>query len=149
MARKFHERRSVASALYTYLAARGWNITEVKEGFQSNDTIEAPAVSIYFLPSAFEELEMGRMNKTFVRRVQIDAYMLNEATAEGIGDDVMDFLDEVPVVVKDVETDAELANMIVYDTSSITSETVPPILKEARVKHWRNVSKGTYEVHYF
>jgi len=149
MARKYQERRSLASQLYTYLAARGWNISEVLEGFQSSESVQAPAVSVYFLPTAIAELEMGRTQKTFVRRVQIDAYMLNEPTAEGIGDDIMDFMDETPIVVKDIETNADLANMICYDTSSISSETVPPILKEARVKHWRNVSKATYEVHYF
>lgn len=150
MARKFHERRSLSSALHTYLAGKGWDIgSKVLEGFQSGETVVAPVVSVYFQPNAINELEIGRVAKTFTRRVQIDAYMKNEATAEAIGDDIMDFLDDVPITVKDTETNEDLASMIVYDTRSITSETVPPILKEAKVKHWRNVSKATYEVHYF
>lgn len=149
MARKYHERRSLASALLTYLTARGWNITEIREGFLSEDTITVPTVSVYFLPSVFEELEIGRTNKTFIRRVQVDAYMENEGRADAIGDDIMDFIDETPVVVEDVITDIDLANMICYDTQSISSETVPPIFKEAKVKHWRSVTKATYETHYF
>lgn len=128
---------------------KGWNITRILEGFQTGATVEAPAVSVYFQPNAINELEIGRTNKTFIRRVQIDAYMKNETTADAIGDDIIDFLDDVPITVKDADTNEDLASMIVYDTASITNETVPPILKEASVKHWRNVSKATYETHYF
>jgi hypothetical protein len=149
MAKKFHERRSLAKSLLTYLQGRGWNLTGILEGFQSQETVIAPTVSVYFLPSAFEELEIGRTKATFTRRVQIDAYMENEDRADAIGDDIMEFMDEVPIVVEDANTQEDLANMICYDTSSISSDTLPPILKEPRVKHWRNVSRATYETHYF
>lgn len=149
MPSKYHERRSLSTALKDYLQDRGWNIDEVKEGFQFGGTVVAPAVSVYFQPSSINELEMGRNKRHTVRRIQIDAYMLNESTADEIGEDIMDFLDEVPIVVRHTTTSGELGSMLVYDTGSIVNETVPPIYKEASVKHWRNVSKATYEVHYF
>lgn len=148
MARKFHERRSLRNALATYLAARQWNV-EYREGYKPEDVIEIPTVSIYFLPNAFNELEMGRGDnkRNFVRRVQIDCYMEDENRADAITDDIMDFIDEENITVTEVGTGAELGYMF-SDTESIITETIPPIFSEPKVTRWRGVIRATYEVFY-
>lgn len=149
MARKYHERRSLATALDTYLTAKNWNLT-IKEGWSSEATIQPPMIAVHFLSNAFNNLEMGRGDKKrdFVRRVQIDCYMDNESTVDAITDDIADFVDEVSITVLEVGTGAELGYMFVPDTSSITTETVPPILRDPQILRWRGVIKATYEVFY-
>jgi len=150
MARKFHERRSLATALNTYLDAREWTTVTIKEGWQHDEAIVVPMVAIHFLPSAFAELEMGRgdSKRNFIRRVQIDCYMESENRADAITDTIADFVDETNITVLDTETSAELGYMFVPDTGSITTETVPPIAIQPKIGRWRGVIKMTYEVFY-
>ena len=148
MARKYNERRSLRLALETYLQGKNWNV-EFREGWLSEKIITAPLVSIYFLPNAFSELELGRgdAKRNFVRRVQIDCYMKNEETADAITDDIADFIDESTITVTDLSTNTDVGYMYT-DTSSISFETVPPIMRDPKVARWRGVVKATYEVFY-
>lgn len=148
MARKYNERRSFATALNTYLQAKGWNLP-IKEGWQHEGTITPPMIGIHFLPSAFTSLEIGRGDKKrdFIRRIQIDCYMENEFTADAITDDIADFVDDVNITVQEVGTNTELGYMF-SDTESISIETIPPMLTQPKVLRWRGVIKATYEVFY-
>lgn len=150
MARKFHERRSLATALRTYLDTKGWNSTVIKEGYQFDTAINPPLVAVHFMPSAFSELEIGRGDgkRNFVRRVQIDCYMESENRVEAITDDIADFIDETTIVVIDTETSTELGYMFIPDFNNVTTETIPPVMKEPKVARWRGVVKCTYEIFY-
>lgn len=147
-AKSYFERRSLSSALGTYLQNAGWTVN-IREGYFSNDAIESDTVAVTFLPSAIAELQIGRaaQEKTIVRRVQINAYMSNEHKASDIVDEIMEFVDMVPITVEDAD-DNDLASMICYDSSSISGDVVPPIMKNPSVTRWRGVIRGTYEVHY-
>jgi len=149
MARKYHERRSLATALNSFLQGRGWDIP-IKEGWQHEAAITPPIIGVHFLPSIFSELEIGRGDKKrdFIRRVQIDCYMTNESTADAITDDIADFIDEASITVSDTGTNAELGYMFVPDSRSITTEVVPPVMREPKSLRWRGVIKATYEVFY-
>lgn len=147
MARTYFERRSLASALKTFLQARGWNVTEIKEGFQHDEPVNPNTVSVHFLPSRFQELQMGRDKKSFRRRIQIDAYMESEPRAEAIVDDIMDFVDEVPITVHDMNSNTT-GTMICYDSESIEGDVLNPIFSQPALLHWRGVITGTYEMHY-
>lgn len=150
MARKYHERRSLATALRTYLDAKGWNTTAIKEGYQHDAAINPPMVAVHFMPSAFSSLEIGRgdSKRNFVRRVQIDCYMESESRADAITDDIADFIDETTIIIRDTETTAELGYMFIPDFNAVTTETIPPIMKEPKVARWRGVVKCTYESYY-
>lgn len=102
MAKVFYERHALANALGASLT--GWNVGEIKKGFQHEEDIVTPMASVHFLPSSYVELQLGRSvsaDKSFVRRIQVDCYMETEARAMGIGEDVMDFLDEMFISVTD------------------------------------------------
>jgi hypothetical protein len=147
MARKFHERRSLANTLLPYLQTRGWNLTEIREGWQNPDAITLPTVSIYFLPTRFEERQLGRDKKAFARRVQIDCYMESENRADAIVDDIMDFIDEITISVTDSNNNST-ATMACYNTESIVGDVVPPVLTDPELLRWRGVIKATYETDY-
>lgn len=147
MAKTYFERRSLASGLSTYLQGKGWNITEVREGYGDVGTIEPPTVAVTFQPSRFSELQMGRDAKFFTRRIQIDMYMENESRATAIVDDAGDFVDEQVITVVDNNSD-EKARMISI-TESIELEVVPPIMTQPLWRHWRGIIRAVYEVQYF
>lgn len=148
-ASKYLERRSLSSALGTYLQNAGWTV-EMREGWFSDDEISTDTVAVWFLPSSISELQLGRgaKGKTLVRKVQINCYMSNEHKAGDIIDEIMEFVDMEPVTVQDTE-DQPIASFVCYDTGSISSETVPPILKNPKISRWRGVVKATYEANYF
>lgn len=148
-ASKYLERRSLSSALGTYLQTAGWTV-EMREGWFSDDEISTDTVAVWFLPSSISELQIGRgaKGKTLVRRVQINCYMSNEHKAGDIIDEIMEFVDMEPVTVQDTEAQS-IASFVCYDTGSISSETVPPILKNPKISRWRGVVKATYEANYF
>jgi hypothetical protein len=149
MPKRTYEKYAVASALATYLQGKGWSsITEVRRGFQSDVPVTVPAVSIYFLPSIFDELQMGRNKPAFQRRVQVDAYMETEERAESIGDDIGAFFDEETVSVVDPDTSSIIAHVRCFDSSSIIMDTLPPTMTDAKVKRWREVVKATLNVDY-
>lgn len=150
MPKRTYEKYAVASALATYLQGKGWTtITEVKRGFQSDVPVTVPAVSIYFLPSRFDELQMGRNQPAFKRRVQVDAYMETEERAESIGDDIGAFFDEETVNVVDADSSSIIALVRCYDSNTIVMDTLPPNMTDAKVKRWREVVKATLDVNYF
>lgn len=148
-AKSYFERRSLASALSTYLSNAGWTIT-MREGWYGDSEVQPDTVAVYFLPSSISELQMGRtgMEKGHVRRVQINCYMSNEHKAGDIVDEIMEFIDQEPITVQDADTNT-IASMICYNSASISGEIVPPIMKNPSITHWRGVIKATYETHYF
>lgn len=148
MPKRTYEKYAIASALATYLTGKGWPITEVRRGFQSDIPITVPAVSLFYLPSAFDELQMGRDQPAFQRRIQVDAYMETEERAESIGDDIGDFFDEETVSVIDADTSDIIARIRCYDSSTIIMDTLPPNMSDAKLKRWREVVKATVNVDY-
>lgn len=146
MAKRFYERYALAEALKNYLPT-DWGITEVKKGFQSKIPVEVPAVSVYFLPSRFDEVQMSRDQPTFLRRVQVDAYMEDEARADGIADDIADFFDLETISVTDPSTNI-IAIMKCYDSQTIVIDTLPPNFADTSVKKWRGVVKAVLQVDY-
>jgi len=150
MARKQYELRAFRNALNDYLGGLGWTELEFREGFKSEKTIQVPSVAIHFLPSNKEELQIGgRGSEDLNRRlIQIDCYMETEDRAEAITDDCMDFIDLEAVLIKD-PSDNTLGTLICKDTSSIYSETLPPLLTDPKLKRWRGVVRATLESHYY
>jgi hypothetical protein len=146
MAKKYFERRSLATALLTYLQTEGYNITEIREGYESIEEIKPPLVVVTFMPSRFRELQMGRDKPMYLRRVQIDCYMESESRAEAITDDIGDFVDEdvITVVTNIGSTKAYMRSI----TDTIELETVPPREIDPLWKHWRGIVRASYEVLY-
>ena len=148
-AKTYYERRSFRTALKTYLESQGWptDIT-YREGFQSDATIEVPTVAVHFLPYRKHTLQMAPVGENTYRRIiQVDAYMESEPRAMALADDVMDFMDLIPINIVN-ESSASLGTLICYDTDTISSETMPPILTNPKVDRWRSVTRGTFEAHY-
>jgi hypothetical protein len=149
MARKYYERRSLRNALNTYLTSKSWTDITYREGFANEETITVPLVAVHFLPTNSVPLQIGSgSEKLFKRVVQIDAYMESEPRADAICDDIMDFLDIVPVSIVDA-TSAMLGSLICQDTGSIYSETFAPILPNPKVIRWRGIVRATLEAHYY
>jgi hypothetical protein len=154
MPRRRYEKYALASALTTYLRGKGWkdldgnDIAAVRIGFQSDVPISVPLVSVYFLPSSFDELEIGRTDPYFTRRVQVDAYMEDEPRAESIGDDIGDFFDLETVTVIDPVTASGIATLRCMDSTSIIMDTLPPNMSDSKILRWREVVKATVEVDY-
>jgi hypothetical protein len=147
MAKKYFERRSLATALSSYLIAKGWNITGVVEGYDTTNLIEPPTVAIVFMPTRFREFQMGRNRAAFERRVQIHCYMESEARADAITDDIGDFIDEQVITVLD-NSGNETAKMLSL-TDSIELEVVAPReIADPLWKHWRGIIRTSYEVYY-
>lgn len=151
IARRYFERHAIAVALGTQLNSLGLNVGQIREGFQSEEAIEAPMVAVHFLPSSYIEHQLGRKvdtEKSFSRRVQVDCYMETEPRADSIADVVGDFFDEFFINIKDAN-DVLLGNLYCSDSETITLDVVPPIFKEARAKRWRAVVQATLQADYF
>lgn len=140
------ERRSLASALLTYLQTNGWNISEIQEQFIKDVPLEIPAVGVHFTPSRVKELQLGREAPTYIRPVQIDVYMESEQRAEAITDDIGDFMDLISVEVKDKDTNT-IAWMM-SDSESIVLDTPPLVATSPALVRWRGIAKCVYETHY-
>jgi hypothetical protein len=150
MAKTHFERHSVALALSTYLVGKGWAaITEVKEGFP-DEGVEIPSVSITFLRSNQFELQLGREDssqKSYLRPVQIDAWMESESRASAIIDDVADFFDEQTIVI--TKPDASAVGVIYCENSeTIETTTMPPILTQPSVNRWRGIVRCELNAYY-
>lgn len=152
MANELAERHSLATAMGTYLVGLGWPIGGVKEGFKVEATIDLPTVSLYFLPSTYYELQMGRQGtseKVFQRRVQFDAYMESEDRAIAIRDAIADYLDSAFLNIVDPLNSNNLGTMHCPDSETIRMDTLPPNLTEPKIKRWRSVVQATMLSHYF
>jgi hypothetical protein len=140
-AKKYFERRSIASALGTYLNGLSWNIGQIREGFQSELPIQPPMVALHFLPSRYIELQLGRSittEKSFERRIQIDCYMETEPRAMSIADDVAEFLDELFISITD-PSGAILGTIYVPDSTSIITDLMTPRMSEPTSIRWRGI----------
>jgi hypothetical protein len=151
MARKTYEITAFRAALNTYLSARGWTGINYKERFPTESQIVVPTVAITFTqPSRASALQLGSTGeKTFRRIIQVDCFMENNERAEGISDDIMDFMDLEAVLIVDKMSDATIGTLICFDTDSIYADVVPPDLEIEKVNRWRAIVRGNYEAHYF
>jgi hypothetical protein len=150
MAKVYYERHALAAALGTSLNATGWGIGQVREGFQSQEEIEPPMVSVYFLPSRYLEIQMGRsitQDKSFERRIQIDCYMETEPRAMTIADDVADFIDEMFINITDPEGTI-IGHLYCPNSESILIETINPKATELKLLRWRSVIQATLQSNY-
>lgn len=147
-AKSVYELRSLSTALGTYLQTAGWNVT-MREGFFSNEAVEPDTVAVHFTDNRIAELQMGRgaQEKGLVRVAYINAYMSNEFKARDIVDEIMEFVDMVPITVSGADS-SPLGSMICYNTASITGNVVPPIMKNPSIIRWRGVVSATYETYY-
>jgi hypothetical protein len=144
--KQYYEERAVSTALLTYLNTAGWSDIVIKEGWDNKTPIALRDISVYVVRNSKTQLEMGSKSKTFKRPIQVDAYMETEAQAGAIADDIMEFMDDVPLNIVD-ETAAILGTMECA-TDSIVSDTLPPNYSNPQVTWWRGVVRGTYESNY-
>jgi hypothetical protein len=150
MATSRFEKRSLRTALDTYLTSLGWTDLRFAEGFKAEDTITNPLVAIRFVPQTVRNLQLGRVtnqDRLYVRRVQIDCYMENEARAEDIMEDVMEFADIVPITITDMNSNV-LGSLICYNTEEIYGETLPPMTTQPKLLRWRSIVRWEAEAHY-
>jgi hypothetical protein len=148
---KFFERRSVRNQLKTYLESKGWINLNWSEGFSSLvlETIVPPYITVTLDDLGKVELEIGRdpnINKAFLRKVQIDIYMEDENRVNAITDDISDFLDIEPILIKDNNT--TVIGSMVSDTSSIIADTNVPSFEEEESLRWGGVVSCTYDTFY-
>lgn len=149
-AKKYFERRSLASALGTSLNGLNWAIGQVREGFQSELPIQPPLVAIHFLPSNYIELQLGRSittEKSFSRRIQVDCYMETEPRAMSIADDVAEFLDEMHIAIAD-PSGTILGTMYVPDSTTIITDLMTPRMSDPVSIRWRGIVVATIESDY-
>jgi hypothetical protein len=150
MAKVRYEQRSTLDALKTYLIAAGWNDIKYTDGYQPEDTIENPQVVVTFPPSRIRTLQMGRISgkdRMYKRRVQVDVYMESEVRVQGILDDIMDFMDETCIFIKN-ENGVEMGTLICYDSESIYADTIPPFMTNPQLLRYRGVVRGEFESFY-
>lgn len=145
-----YEQRSTLLALQAYLTAAGWTGITYSDGYQSDETIVNPQVTVTFPPSSIKVLQLGRVSgkdKTYTRRVQVDAYMESEPRAQSILDDIMDFMDETPISIKN-EANVLLGSLVCYNSESILADTIPPFMETPKLLRYRGVVRGDYEAFY-
>lgn len=143
-----YEQRSFLLALEIYLAGKGWTDVTYTDGYQSDNTITNPQISVTFPPSSIKELELGRMGgKLFNRRILVNAYMESEPRAQTIIDDVMDFMDETCVDIVD-PTGSTLGTLICSDSEKIRAEVFPPIMGTPKIERWRGAAQGPFDAFY-
>lgn len=142
----YFERRSLRLALETYLANAGWTGLTFDEGFMSQQTIQVPLVTVEIVKPNKKSLQLGG-SETFKRIFQIDCYMESEPRVIRLNDDIMDFMDLIPIVIADNNSNV-LGSLICQDTDSINSETMPPVLVNPKLTRWRGITRGIYEANY-
>jgi hypothetical protein len=138
VAKQYFEKYALGLALQERLDPT-FNVGEIRRGFQSNSDIQPPIVSVYYFPTHYLETQMGRSlttDKSYERHIQIDAYMETEARAESIADEIMDFLDETNVIVKNAAGD-QIADLYCSDSTTILAQTLPPVMGQGKVLRWR------------
>jgi hypothetical protein len=152
MANELAERHSLAGAVGPELVGKGWAIGTIKEGFKPETTITLPTVTLYFLPSSYVETQMGRSTsseKSFLRRIQFDAYMESEDRAIAIRDDIADYLDGMFINIVDPLNSNTLGLLHIPDSETIRMDTLPPNLTEPKIKRWRGIVQATMQADYF
>jgi hypothetical protein len=150
MATQRYEKRSLRTALETYLTSKGWTDLRYEENRKSVDTISNPMVAIKFVPSTVRGLQIGRVSnqdRLYVRRVQFDCYMDTESRAEDIMEDIMEFVDLVPVTVTD-HIGNVLGSLICYNEESIYGEILPPMTTQPKLLRWRSITRCEMEAHF-
>lgn len=153
-AKVYYERHSLATAITPYLVAKGWTggeLPAVREGFQSEQDIKIPMVAVTFLPRRYIEAQLGRSvtsEKSYLRRIQLDMYMSSEPKAIAIVDDLMDFLDEMFIVITDPNSIA-LGNLYCNNSETILGDNIPPVMTQPRVNRWRGVITASLRSDYY
>lgn len=149
--RSQYELRSILLALQTFLIAEGWtgaNEIVYKDGYQSDETISNPQITLTYPPSSMKELQIGRNgDKLFARRILVNAYMEDEKRASKIADDIMDFLDEACVTIVDPAAQT-LGTVQCPDSEQLRAEVFPPIMSNPKLLRWRAAVQGPMEAFY-
>jgi hypothetical protein len=150
IAKTRYEQRSTLLALETYLTAAGWTGIKFDDGYQPEDQIVNPQVTVTFPPSRIKSLQMGRVagkDKTYLRRMQIDVYMEDEPRTQTIIDDIMDFMDETCIFIKN-ESGVELGTLICDNSETIFGDTLPILTTNPKILQNRGVVRGEFEAFY-
>jgi hypothetical protein len=149
-ASRFFERRSIRNQLKIYLEARGWTDLTWSEGFSAITlaTIEPPFISVILEDLGRSTLEMGdnsQVNQLYNRRAQINVYMENADRVDSLMDEIGEFMDLEPIIIKDNSNNV-LGSMI-SSTESILMTTIPPDPNEETVE-WHGIVACMYETYY-
>lgn len=148
MTSQFFERRSIRNQLKAYLDARGWTDLHWEEGY-SDEEIKPPFISVILIDFGKENLEMGNdptKNKLYSRRAQINLYLEDENRVIAICDDISDFMDLEPIIIKN-NNNTVLGSMV-SETASIISDISEPTLNDEANLEWAGVVVCQYEVYY-
>lgn len=149
MSRIASESRTLRTGLNTYLTTVGWSGLNYSEGWGDTD-IENPLVNVYIIDGGKTNLELGKMgeHKLFQRLAQLDVYMESEDRTRSICEDVMEYLDEANLEVKDLLTTSGIGYLIFPDSESITSVFFPPVVNDPEILRWRGSVRGRFEAYY-
>lgn len=148
MPNKYMERRSLRNDLSAYMITQGWTGINFEEGFLNNEAIIVPCVSVYFLPSNFKAIQLGRDSSNSIKRVvQIDCYMESEPRADAVSEVIADFIEKTTISIKD-QNNNELGTLT-SDSDTITWQTVPPIMNKPKIIRWRAIIRVTYHAYYY
>ena len=145
-----YEQRSTLIALESYLTTAGYSNIKYTEGYQSEDSITNPQISVTFPPSRVRVLQMGKVagkDKMYIRRIQVDAYMESEPRTQAIIDDIMDFMADTIITIVDPSNNT-LGTLLCNDEESIYGDTMPPILENPKFLRYHGVARGEYEAFY-
>lgn len=148
MARTRYEQRSTLLALESYLSTKGWTGITYTDGYQSDETITNPQVSVTIPPRNITELQLGNNgDKTFNVVITVNAYMESEPRAQTIVDDIMDFMDETCVSITQPDG-SNVGTLIVPNSETIRGQVFPPIMGTPKFLRWRGAAQGTFEAFY-
>jgi len=144
--KQYYEKRSISTALQTYLATQSWTGLTFKEGWKDEE-IQIGDVAIQILPSSPVLTDMGQHASTYTYTVQVEAYLESEPRAEAFEDAVMEFMDLASISI--VDKNSTVLGSIICDTDSIRADTLPPVFTTPKVLWWRAVIRGKFEAHYY
>lgn len=146
--RTAYEQRSALDALETFLTNRGWTNITYTDGFQPELAVTNPQVVVTLPPRSIKELQLGRGDdKLFRQSLLITAYMENERRAEGIVDDIMDFMDLECIIIND-HNDNYLGFMQCPDSELIQGQVFQPSMSAPKLSRWRGSVTGPFESFY-
>lgn len=139
IARTRYEQRSVLNEIQAFLTARGYTGITYTDGYQPENPIAPPQVTVTFPPSSPSPLQLGRVRgeeSYYTRTVVVNAYMENEGRAQTIIDDIMDFWEFECVEIKD-HNNNPLGTVQCDDIQSIVGQVFPPIMGATQSQRWR------------
>jgi hypothetical protein len=148
MPNKYLERRAVRNRMADYLTSNGWTGINFREGFLTDETIVVPCVGVYFLPSNFKSLQLGRGSSNNITRVvQIDCYMETEPRADAISEAIATWAEDDTLPILD--QDGNELGMMDADTNTLSWNTIAPIMANPKIIRWRAIVRATFHAYYY